>query len=154
MATGPLNAAHSGSDPSAPRAYLDAIKRAIIGLSNEDLQELVEWAAARIREPADAPPDASGPTSDPEQPTEIRTAWDERERTGTCTGLSEREYAVIRLCALGYTSKEIACHLGVSPKTVETHKMRAWQKLGIENRVEMVRYAMSQGWMTADEDFV
>lgn len=61
--------------------------------------------------------------------------------------LTPREEEVMRLIARGYSNKEIAAQLGVSVKTVETHKARATEKLGIHNRAGIVRYAMDQGWM-------
>ena len=61
--------------------------------------------------------------------------------------LTPREEEVMRLIARGYSNKEIAAQLSVSVKTVETHKARATEKLGIHNRAGIVRYAMQQGWM-------
>jgi DNA-binding NarL/FixJ family response regulator len=61
--------------------------------------------------------------------------------------LSERETEVLRLTAWGYTNKEIADRLGISVKTVETHKARFMQKLDLQSRVDIVRYALRQGWM-------
>jgi DNA-binding NarL/FixJ family response regulator len=62
-------------------------------------------------------------------------------------GLTPREEEVMRLIARGYSNKEIAAQLGVSVKTVETHKARATEKLGIHNRAGIVRYALERGWM-------
>ncbi len=61
--------------------------------------------------------------------------------------LSEREADVVRLIALGYSNKEIATQLNLSVKTVETYKARAMEKLGLNSRVALVRYAMHQGWL-------
>jgi two-component system response regulator NreC len=58
------------------------------------------------------------------------------------TGLSPREEGVVRLIGYGHTNREIATSLGVSVKTVETFRARAYQKLGLETRSEMVRYAL------------
>jgi len=60
--------------------------------------------------------------------------------------LSEREVEVLRLVALGHTTKDIAKLCDISPKTVETYKMRASIKLDLQNRHQLVRYAMQQGW--------
>jgi DNA-binding NarL/FixJ family response regulator len=65
--------------------------------------------------------------------------------------LSERECAVVRLIALGYSNKEIAARLKVSVKTVETYKARAAEKLRIKSRVELVRYAARRGWLAEAE---
>lgn len=61
-------------------------------------------------------------------------------------GLSEREEAAVRRIALGYSNKEIAARLGVSTKAVETYKARAMGKLGLDSRVELVKYAALRGW--------
>jgi DNA-binding NarL/FixJ family response regulator len=66
--------------------------------------------------------------------------------------LSAREAEVIRLIALGYTHKEVADQLHVSSKTVETHKSRAQQKLGVTSRVEIIRVAVERGWIMAGEN--
>jgi len=64
--------------------------------------------------------------------------------------LSQREIEVLKLIALGYSNKEIAGKLELSVKTVETYKKRSVAKLGLRNRVEIVRYATGQGWMSSD----
>jgi DNA-binding NarL/FixJ family response regulator len=67
----------------------------------------------------------------------------------TMAELSERETAVLRLIAQGYTNKEIASQLGLSVKTVETYKARSMEKLGLRSRVDIVRTATERGWLTA-----
>jgi len=67
--------------------------------------------------------------------------------TPQCHDLSEREAEVLRLVAWGYTNKEIASYLTISVKTVETHKANILEKLDLRSRVEMVRYALRQGWL-------
>ena len=61
--------------------------------------------------------------------------------------LSEREAEVIRLNAQGYTSKEIAQTLNLSPRTLETYKSRAMAKLNLASRAELIRYAARCGWL-------
>lgn len=61
--------------------------------------------------------------------------------------LSEREAAVLRLIAQGYSNKEIVAQFDLSAKTVETYKARGMEKLGITSRVELVRYATANGWL-------
>lgn len=72
-----------------------------------------------------------------------------RRLKGTAQGnhLSEREAEVLRLVAWGYTNKEIGSYLTISVKTVETHKANILEKLDLRSRVEMVRYALRQGWL-------
>jgi two-component system response regulator NreC len=59
-------------------------------------------------------------------------------------GLSARETEVLRLIALGHTSAEIAVKLGVSRRTVETHRARIHQKLALDTRAQLVRYALGR----------
>jgi two-component system response regulator NreC len=61
--------------------------------------------------------------------------------------LSEREEDVLRFVAQGLLSREIAVRLHISVKTVDTHKARAMTKMGLANRVDIVRYALLQGWL-------
>ena len=61
--------------------------------------------------------------------------------------ITEREAEVARLIAWGYSNKEIAARLEISVKTVEAHKANAMRKLGISSRIDIVRYAILQGWM-------
>jgi DNA-binding NarL/FixJ family response regulator len=61
--------------------------------------------------------------------------------------LSDRESEVLRLIALGYSNKEIAARLSLSVKTIEVHKANAMHKLGITGRIDLVRYAIFQGWL-------
>jgi two-component system, NarL family, response regulator NreC len=61
--------------------------------------------------------------------------------------MSPREDDVLRLLAWGHLSKEVAAHLKISIKTVEAHKANGMEKPGMKNRVELVRYAMLQGWL-------
>jgi DNA-binding NarL/FixJ family response regulator len=61
--------------------------------------------------------------------------------------LSEREAGVLRLIASGYSNKEIAGQLSLSVKTVEAHKANAMRKLGLRGRIDIVKYAVLQGWL-------
>lgn len=61
--------------------------------------------------------------------------------------LTAREREVLTMVAFGHTNKEIASVLGITVKTVETHKANAMQKLEIASRADLVRYALSQGWL-------
>jgi two-component system response regulator NreC len=61
--------------------------------------------------------------------------------------LTDRESEVLRLISLGYSNKEIGTSLDLSVKTIEVHKANAMRKLGISGRIDIVRYAILQGWM-------
>jgi DNA-binding NarL/FixJ family response regulator len=65
--------------------------------------------------------------------------------------LSPRQREVLRLIALGRATKEIAYQLGLSPKTVETHRAQIMERLGIREVAGLVRYALRQGLIDDDE---
>ena len=56
--------------------------------------------------------------------------------------LSEREREVLRLLALGHTNQELASMLFISVRTAETHRAHIMQKLGLQSRADLVRYAL------------
>lgn len=57
-------------------------------------------------------------------------------------GLTLRETEVLRLIALGFTSREIADKLQLSRRTVETHRTAIHRKLGLTKRSELVKFAL------------
>ena len=57
--------------------------------------------------------------------------------------LTAREREVLEHAAQGLHAKEIAARLRISPRTVEVHKTRIMQKLGVRNVAELVRFALS-----------
>jgi two-component system response regulator NreC len=61
--------------------------------------------------------------------------------------LSARESDVLRQIAWGYSNKEIAAQLSLSVKTVEAHKANAMRKMSMRSRIDIVRYAILQGWL-------
>lgn len=67
--------------------------------------------------------------------------------SATAPPLSDREGEVLRLIARGFTNREIAARLDVSVKTVETHKARAMEKLGVHSRAGIVEHAIRAGWL-------
>ncbi|BCV22797.1 helix-turn-helix transcriptional regulator [Moorella sp. Hama-1] len=69
---------------------------------------------------------------------------------GRNKSLTPRETEVLRLVALGYTNHEIAAALGLSVKTVETHKGNISRKLNLTSRAELVHYALQQGLIPRD----
>jgi DNA-binding CsgD family transcriptional regulator len=60
-------------------------------------------------------------------------------------GISDRELEVLRELAAGYSNKEIARRLDVSPNTVKTHVARLFEKLGASRRTEAIRRARELG---------
>jgi DNA-binding NarL/FixJ family response regulator len=59
--------------------------------------------------------------------------------------LSDREYQVMRLLAIGKTVSEIADELALSAKTVSTYRARILDKLNLRNTAEIIRYAFEHG---------
>jgi len=70
---------------------------------------------------------------------------DKREEGKQVELLSDRERDVIKLSAMGFTSREIGEKLTLSPKTVDTYRERAMMKLNIEHRTDIVRFALRAG---------
>jgi two-component system response regulator NreC len=64
--------------------------------------------------------------------------------------LSAREREVLRLLALGHTTKEIAQTLFISARTVQTHRAHVMAKLKLSTRAELVRHAQSRGMFRTD----
>src|SRR4030043_1567865 len=62
--------------------------------------------------------------------------------------LTGREREVLKLLAEGRSTQEIAKMLVITPKTVEGHKTNLMAKLGVHNRVELVKYALRKGIIT------
>ncbi|MFC0212201.1 response regulator [Paenibacillus chartarius] len=64
--------------------------------------------------------------------------------------LSDREKEILSWTAKGYSNKEIAEHLVISVKTVETHKANLMEKLGIKTRPDLIKYALKKGLLHFD----
>jgi DNA-binding NarL/FixJ family response regulator len=69
---------------------------------------------------------------------------------GDATGLphdrvSRREYEVLCMIGCGKTVKQIAEELGLSPKTISTHRARLLRKMQLRNSAELIRYAVQHG---------
>ena len=59
--------------------------------------------------------------------------------------LSQRETQVMQMVTKGYSTQEISDRLCLSPKTVSTYRYRLFEKLGVNNDVELTRMAMRYG---------
>ena len=91
---------------------------------------------------------AGGKYIDPKLAAKVMDNYGERAVRGEAKGkLTDRESEVLRFIALGYSNKEIANRLSLSVKTVEVHKANAMRKLNITSRIDLVRYAIFQGWL-------
>jgi DNA-binding NarL/FixJ family response regulator len=72
-------------------------------------------------------------------------AWLADGSTGPQEPLTAREQEVLKLIAEAHTNREIAAILHLSEKTVESHRANLLRKLGMRDRVELVRYAIRRG---------
>jgi two-component system, NarL family, response regulator NreC len=70
---------------------------------------------------------------------------DKQEESKLVSILSDRERDVLKLTAMGFTSREIGDQLALSPKTVDTYRERAMMKLNIEHRSDIIRFALRAG---------
>jgi len=83
-------------------------------------------------------------------PSVARQLLDGRPAQASGQLLTERELDILRLVARGERTKEIARHLGVSSRTIESQFTNIFNKLGVSGRTEAVLYAVSRGWITVD----
>ncbi|MCK4698342.1 MAG: response regulator transcription factor, partial [Dehalococcoidia bacterium] len=63
--------------------------------------------------------------------------------------LTDRERDILKLVVEGYKTQQIAEMLTITPKTVEGHRTSLMNKLGIHNRLELVKYALRRGIISA-----
>ncbi len=64
------------------------------------------------------------------------------------SALTAREQQVMEMLARGMTNREIAEHLDISIKTVDTHRGHVLKKLGLRNNSELTRFAVKHGYVT------
>ncbi len=64
--------------------------------------------------------------------------------------LTKREHDVLQLLARGYSAKEVALNLAITPRTVESHIDKIRLKTRTRNRTHMVAQAIKQGLLTAN----
>lgn len=65
--------------------------------------------------------------------------------------LTTREREVLQLAAESSSIAEIAARLGISPRTVETHRENLMRKLGLESQTDLIRYALRRGILPLDD---
>jgi DNA-binding NarL/FixJ family response regulator len=118
------------------RYFYEALKAGAAGyvLKRSADNQLVDAIHAAIR---------GEPFISPVAEEELLRNWLERdERSGE---LTQRELEVVKLIAEAHTNKQIAQILNLSEKTVESHRGNVLSKLGMRDRVELVRYAIRRG---------
>jgi two-component system response regulator NreC len=71
----------------------------------------------------------------------LRLRRGETTQAGPCAALSRRERDVFELLVRGHSNRRIARFLGISPKTVETHRAHVLRKLGVHSIVDLIRFA-------------
>ena len=71
--------------------------------------------------------------------------WMADQRSGPAVPLTPREEQVVKLIAEAHTNAQIAQILHLAEKTVESHRANVLRKLGMRDRVELVRYAIRRG---------
>jgi DNA-binding NarL/FixJ family response regulator len=76
-------------------------------------------------------------------------AWMEDDAAGPREPLTPREQEVLKLIAEAHTNREIADVLHLAEKTIESHRANLLRKLGMRDRVELVRYAIRRGLVEA-----
>ena len=81
--------------------------------------------------------------------TALVKEWIDHGADGPRDRLTPRELEVVKLIAEAYTNKQIAEILKLSEKTVESHRANVLAKLGMRDRVELVRYAIRRGLIEA-----
>jgi len=72
------------------------------------------------------------------------------KESSTFSTLTRREREILQLIAEGQTTKEIAFSLGISVKTVETHRRNLMEKLGTNTLAELIKYAFREGLTSLD----
>ena len=76
----------------------------------------------------------------------VQAGADHQHRTGIAR--SDVRHVDTQLLAAGATMKEAASALGLSPRTVETHKYQSMEALGLKTTAELIRYALEHGLTT------
>ena len=82
----------------------------------------------------------------------VQSAISETEpNSGRQNHLPVRQREILQLVAEGRTLKEIASTLGLSPKTVEYHKSKLMEQLGLHTTAELTKYALAHGLTPSSE---
>jgi DNA-binding NarL/FixJ family response regulator len=124
------------------RYFYDALKAGAAGyvLKRSADTQLVDAIHAAIR---------GEPFMSPVAEEELLRNWLEGEGQKGSAELTPRELEVVKLIAEAHTNKQIAQILNLSEKTVESHRGNVLAKLGMRDRVELVRYAIRRGLIEA-----
>ena len=120
------------------RYFYDALRAGAAGyvLKRSADTQLVEAIHAALR---------GEPFISPVAEEELIRNWLAEEGDSASGELTQRELEVVKLIAEAHTNKQIAQILNLSEKTVESHRGNVLAKLGMRDRVELVRYAIRRG---------
>ena len=80
---------------------------------------------------------------------ELLEEADEATPTPLTARLSRREFQILRYLSAGNSNREIADYLGISVKTVDTHRGSVLKKLELRNNAELTRFAIRHGLIKA-----
>jgi DNA-binding NarL/FixJ family response regulator len=69
----------------------------------------------------------------------------------TGSGLQPRELQILHLAAQGRTNREIGSQLSISERTVQTHLVKIFRKLGVKSRTEAILKALKEGWIDMED---
>jgi two-component system, NarL family, response regulator NreC len=76
-----------------------------------------------------------------------KTGWSTSDKYDA---LTTREREVLQLAVQGHGNTKIATRLGISPRTVESHRANFMRKLGLKSEVDLVRYGQKKGLFNSD----
>lgn len=122
--------------PSAWMEYLRAVAHDEAPMSKELAFRLLQEFAAGKPQAGKAPAGRAGIETD-----------------AMTTPLTGREKEVLERVATGASNREVAAELGVSEHTVKNHLKNILQKLHLDNRVQLTRYAFEQGWIDRRQSY-
>jgi DNA-binding NarL/FixJ family response regulator len=109
-----------------------ALKVLLLGARSNDVPAAQLFAAIRS-----VAPGPSHLTAPPAEATRLRGG----DGAGPCGMLSRRERDVFEMLVRGHNNRHIAGALGISKKTVETHRAHVLRKLGLHSIVDLIRFA-------------
>ena len=75
----------------------------------------------------------------------LRTKNERERKDQRSTRTTPREVEIVRLLAQGKSNKEIAAQLGITVRTVETHRAKIMLKLDLHSLADLIHYAIRQG---------
>jgi DNA-binding NarL/FixJ family response regulator len=78
---------------------------------------------------------------------------DNKGSTARDRELTARQQEILRLLAQGYATKEIANRLNLSPRTIESHRSRMMQRLGVRHLAGLIQYAIRTGIITPGQEY-